>query len=264
MYMTTSIHMAKGHPVTFRPNMPTLQSTDQLALTLNYPPCMNSDTLFEASPEVISESVIRDRWDWDGMGWFASPSAIALAVKRTGNPYGITKSGQPYIAPEVGMRVKFDGESLGRISEVLNVVDGDRDPEVRIEKDTGGFRYGCQTALFGYSVVNPATEIGPHAPSLYLEFESYGKWGNIRLKNRVTVTGVKEGERVAVSPGNGFKPVRCFGVVTGIAERIGGEFCVRIKTEDGDDREVGGDFLQRVGLGIAIGLGSVPAGPSRS
>jgi len=80
---------------------------------------------------------------------------------------------------------------------------------------------------------------------LYLEYEKYDKWGNIRLKNRVTVTGVKIGDRVAESPGNGFLPVKAIGTVTSIGKSPHCDaIMVGVKWDSGSEWEVNADYLQ--------------------
>lgn len=91
---------------------------------------------------------IRCRWAWDGLGR-ATSAQIALAVRRTRNPYGITVRAVPYIKPRVGMLVAYHGER-GRIMS-LRLTGGD--PEARILLDSGRTVYLFQTALRGYSVI---------------------------------------------------------------------------------------------------------------
>lgn len=77
---------------------------------------------------------------------------MALAVKRTGNLYGITLGGSRYVAPAAGMRVTLDRTKSGLILEVLKPLRPGGDPETKIQLDSGETIYRFQTALSGYSV----------------------------------------------------------------------------------------------------------------
>ncbi len=220
---------------------------------------MNSATHLDDFHALPIEAV-RERWASDGFEWFGTPERVAIAVRRTRNSVGITCAGQPYIQPEIGMAVTFDRIARGTISRVGKPMgsDPDGDPEVLIEKADGGFRYAFQTALNGYAVVHPAALIGPFIPPLYLEYERYDRVGNIRLKNSVLVTGVSAGDRVAESPGNGFLPVRNFGVAQRV-EPFGDSLAVEVEWESGFTTSVSAQFLQRVRYGIAVGVGTCPS-----
>jgi len=96
----------------------------------------------------ITFKQIADRWKWDGV--CATRRRIRLAVKVTGNPYGITCGGVPYVRPKVGMRVKVSPSVLGTI---VAVKPSRRDPQTVIDTDDGRRVYLYQTALYGYSVL---------------------------------------------------------------------------------------------------------------
>lgn len=105
---------------------------------------------------------IRARWAEDGMGALATPEAVARAVNRTGNGYGLTSAARPYLHPQVGMHAKFNGYETGRIEEVLTALSDDGDPEVRIVGSTGRTYYGFQTAVLGYHIIIP--DAAPSSP----------------------------------------------------------------------------------------------------
>jgi hypothetical protein len=107
------------------------------------------------SPSAIGGSVqrlVRRRWKWDNVK--ATPQAIRLAVQRTGNCYGITLHGKPYIDPKLGMSVTTSGGQNGIIVEVRKPMARGGDPEVKI-KHGNGHSYLFQTALNGYTVEPP-------------------------------------------------------------------------------------------------------------
>lgn len=81
---------------------------------------------------------------------------------------------------------------------------------------------------------------------IFLEYEQYDKYGNIRLKNPVTKTGVKIGDRVAESPGNGMRPIKMLGTVTSVEMSHSKWLMVSVKWDSGDEWVVNGDYLERV------------------
>ena len=96
-----------------------------------------------------TEAKIRARWRWD-KGYPATRANIKLAVRRTGNPYGITAAGRPYLAPVIGMRVVTYAGERGKIV-AINPKHRPHDPEVAIELESNGRRiYSVQTSLRGY------------------------------------------------------------------------------------------------------------------
>jgi hypothetical protein len=74
------------------------------------------------------------------------PACSALAIRRTGNPYGITLCGRPYVRPRLGMRVTCWTGEAGRIVALR----GRRDPAARIRIGRDRVVYLYQTALLGY------------------------------------------------------------------------------------------------------------------
>ena len=88
---------------------------------------------------------------WKRCGFRATRARVQLAVKRTGNCYGLTGEANPYIAPRVGMRVAaaYNPRWRGRIATLR----GQGDPEAKIQFDDGGTAYLHQTAIFGYMVL---------------------------------------------------------------------------------------------------------------
>ena len=92
---------------------------------------------------------VRRRWKWDSVK--ATPHAIRMAVRRTGNCYGITLHGKPYIDPILGMLVTTSRGQDGIIVEVRKPLVRGGDPEVKI-KHGDGHSYLFQTALNGYIV----------------------------------------------------------------------------------------------------------------
>jgi hypothetical protein len=94
-------------------------------------------------------SHITDRWKWDGLR--ATRLRVAVAVRRTGNDFGITLSGRPYLVPRVGMRVEsYDGRP-GRIVALRGR--RGRDPQATIRLTDGRTVYLYQTALRGYRIL---------------------------------------------------------------------------------------------------------------
>lgn len=102
---------------------------------------------------------IQQRWSWDE-GIAATPTNIKLAIERTGNSYGITVAGKPYIDPVVGMRVHarlwHRPEGDGTIIELRKGFGGD--PEAVIKLDDGSVVYLFQTALNGYTPIPSVKE----------------------------------------------------------------------------------------------------------
>lgn len=93
----------------------------------------------------------------------ATNARIDLAIRRTGNHYGLTSAGVPYIAPEVGMRARI---SCGRCcrweeAEIMEVgkphCSKHGDPECKLITPCGRRIYLFQTAMNGYSVTKPPT-----------------------------------------------------------------------------------------------------------
>jgi hypothetical protein len=99
----------------------------------------------------LSEAQIRARWQWDKMPVVASRANIDLAVRRTGQSYGLAMNGRPYVAPVVGMTVETYHGEIGEIVEVRKPMSRGGDPEVKIALPVGGPVYLFQTASFGYS-----------------------------------------------------------------------------------------------------------------
>ena len=106
-----------------------------------------------------TQAQIRARWKWDA-GFKPTRENIRSAIMMTGNEYGITVHGVPYLFPVVGMRVKTDyyrGE-LGTIEKVGESLSPDVDPEVQIRLDIGKqIVYLHQTAIIGYVVLPKGT-----------------------------------------------------------------------------------------------------------
>lgn len=92
---------------------------------------------------------ITDRWKLDGLR--ETRRRVAVAVRRTGNDFGITLCGRPYLVPRVGMRVEtYDGRH-GRIVGLRGR--RGRDPLATIRLADGLTVYLYQTALCGYFVL---------------------------------------------------------------------------------------------------------------
>lgn len=92
-------------------------------------------------------SHITDRWKWDGLR--ATRRRVAVAVRLTGNDFGITLCGRPYLVPRVGMRVETYDGLHGRIVGLR----GRRDPQATIRLTDGRTAFLYQTALRGYRIL---------------------------------------------------------------------------------------------------------------
>lgn len=101
-----------------------------------------------------TEDQIRARWRLDKLPVKATRENIALAIRRTGNPYGITCHGLPYVEPCVGMKVVTTSGKKGKIVEVRKPMLPGGDPEVRI-RTRAGDHFLFQTAINGYSPAKP-------------------------------------------------------------------------------------------------------------
>ena len=72
-----------------------------------------------------------------------------------------------------------------------------------------------------------------------LLYETYDDAGNIRLKNPISKTGYKIGDRIAKSPGNEHMEVHHFGEIMG-----GDGDLVIIQWDDGTESSTSPDFVQ--------------------
>ena len=95
----------------------------------------------------IDFAEIAARWKWDGLR--ATRRRVAVAVRRTGHPLGITCHGRPYLEPRVGMRVvTYDG----RRGKIIGLR-GRGEPVAFVKLSDGRTVHLYQTALRGYSVL---------------------------------------------------------------------------------------------------------------
>lgn len=90
---------------------------------------------------------------WESHGVRPTRAKVRLAVKRTGNCYGITSNAKPYRAPRVGDRVS----ECGMLGEHGTIVALKRpwkgcEPQATIYTDSGRRVYLFQTALIGYTI----------------------------------------------------------------------------------------------------------------
>lgn len=108
-------------------------------------------------------SKIKERWGWDGAAALATRTNAKLAVKLTGNSYGVTVRALPYLKPWVGMEVKTSSGETGKIValnfQMRNPNIKLKDPSAKIELADGSFNYLFQTAMNGYGpTANAITE----------------------------------------------------------------------------------------------------------
>ncbi len=81
---------------------------------------------------------------------------------------------------------------------------------------------------------------------IFLEYEKYDKWGNIRLANSVLKTGCSPGDRVMQGPGNAVRPVSLIGTVTGLACWHGKDLMVPVQWDESYSCEINAEQIQRI------------------
>ena len=84
-----------------------------------------------------TEAQIRRRWYWGKPPVPATRENIRLAIRRTGNCYGLTPAAIPYAAPRVGMRIStvHHRPCTGTIVEVRKPLKRGGEPALTIQLD---------------------------------------------------------------------------------------------------------------------------------